>query len=227
MSYKKDVLFIIGKIIMLCAIAVMAVTFVLMGFGRDNVIVWFFGACPFLIIGMWIMQGVKRRYMESDALDGSPVPMFNSIRIRYSNFKDKVRTDGALKVFYRLFLWVVSICVVICFLVCGDYYYRRAGQFKDPKYTSGKEKYAASQLEYKAALERNDTEKVQEFLEDMDYYRKQYEHFETLEEEFAQKGELWLKISVSAMLFDALAFAGFAVICYKHRTEKTAVEGKE
>ncbi len=74
MNYKKDIMYILGVGLAAVSVLLMVVTFVLMGFGSDPSIIWFFIGSIGLVVSNFILVSVKRKYEtvfedEPSALD--------------------------------------------------------------------------------------------------------------------------------------------------------------
>lgn len=215
MGYKKDKLYVVCRALLLLSIAVMSVSFVFMGFGKDGAIIWFFGASPFLLVSMWIMQSVKRRYIESDDVDGKPIPMFESVHYRIDEFRFKLQTEGKVRVFWRLGFYAVTVVAVVCLVICGNAFYRGNGQLKAPIYLDAKSKYSAAVEAYDAALISGDTLLADSSLADMKHYKRECEYFEGVSKQYKAEATRWLIIGSSVALIDIILGVGYLVALKK------------
>lgn len=82
MDYKKDKLYKVGFILAAAAVVDLVLGLMFMGLGFDSAIIWFFAGCPVLVVGCWLMQVAKTRYL--DYIEGSPTA--------FDRFMDKIYT---------------------------------------------------------------------------------------------------------------------------------------
>lgn len=168
MRYRKSPWYIAGLIITGIAVAVMLVTMVMMYYGNDAAIIWFFGACPVLLIGYFMVQTTIRRYEEADATDGEPLPMFWRIRFAYHNLKVRVITKNLWRKIIALVIALFSIATVVLSGLCGYWAFAKSAVAKDPEYKSASSSYNKYYTEWETARENGDDAKRQEIFAEME-----------------------------------------------------------
>lgn len=149
MQYKNDIWYKAGIGLIIASAGLMAITFILMGFGVDGAIIWFFAACPFLVAGFWIIQSIRQKYEQAEMNGKKREPMFMFVRDIYGRIYSAVSEKGAAK---TLLICIISLGLAAV-LVCGGsalyYRYCNNGILKDPKYKELSEKYAVCEVEWK------------------------------------------------------------------------------
>lgn len=134
MAYKSNVWYKIGLIITLLATAEMSVCFILMGFGNDGAIVWFFLGCVFLVIGFLLMQTIRTRYERAEKRGIEPPPMFSSYIRMWNRMKEESAEKGVFSFLFKLTLIAVTSVTVILAISYGYFTYAKNGMYNNPEY---------------------------------------------------------------------------------------------
>ncbi|MBE6798506.1 MAG: hypothetical protein E7525_01830 [Ruminococcaceae bacterium] len=110
MDFKKDNKYKVGRAIFLLGTLDVVVTAVMMFFGRDAAILWFFIGCLVMITGNAVMVSVKYKYQQ--ALEDAP-SAGQKIAWRWYDFKGFFKKKGVLGsvLFVALLVSIVSTSV--------------------------------------------------------------------------------------------------------------------
>ncbi len=234
MRYRKSPWYIAGLIIVGIAVAVMLVTMVMMYYGVDAAIVWFFGACPVLLIGYFMVQTTIRRYEDADAIDGEPLPMFWRIRFAYHNLKVRVITQNLWR---KIIASLVALSLLIGLILGGVCIYSafsRKNIKNDPHYKERNVLYNMAMVEWQTARENGDDAKRQESFAEMEAYRNA--NFEA-NQQIKEYGETisscipWIIFSGASVVFFSTVF--YAYVRHQKnkknepQTEQTEIESDD
>ena len=156
MYYKDSKWYKIARIILIASVVLVSVSALLMFFGVDAAIIWFFGGCVLLALSSVVIANMKYKsqvYVEGDytAVDG------------VKDFFLKLKTFFVKKGIIGSCLFLLTFCVTVCFVFQGlktvtsvyeylgaknagyAYNYRegeRLGKLAEEAFLNGDEKYA-------------------------------------------------------------------------------------
>lgn len=147
-QYKNDLWYKTGICLIAASATVMSVTFVLMGFGVDGAIIWFFAACPFLVAGFWMIQSIRRKYEKAEITGRKREPMFAFFLDIYNKIYTAVSEKGAAKTVLTAVLSLGLAAVLVCGWLSIYYRYCNNGILKDPKYKELCNKYEICEVEW-------------------------------------------------------------------------------
>ncbi len=212
MRYRKSPWYIAGYIILGIAVAVMLVTMVMMYYGVDAAIVWFFGACPVLLIGYFMVHTTVRRYEDADAVDGEPLPMFWRIRFAYHNLKVRVITRNLWRRIIASLVGLSLLCGLVLGGVCAYSAFARRAIKNDPHYKERNVLYNMAMIEWQAARKNGDDVKRQESFAEMEAYKNA--NFES-NQRIKKYGETisscipWIVVSGASAIFFSTVFYAY------------------
>lgn len=229
MRYRKSPWYIAGYIILGIAVAVMLVTMVMMYYGVDAAIVWFFGACPVLLVGYFMVHTTVRRYEEADSVDGEPLPMFWRIRFAYHNLKVRVITqDFWRKIIGSVIIALLTVAVILSGF-CGYWAFAKRAVAKDPEYKTAYTNYQANYAEWQNARENGDDVKRQESFAKMEkehlIVRKYEVRMEGYDDRISSTWP-WIVVAGASAIFFSTVF--YAYVSYqKNKRNKPDTEQSE
>ncbi len=222
MGYKKDAKYILGVVIAILSVLLMAVTFVLMGFGSDPAILWFFVGSFGLVLSNFIIVSVKGKYER--AFEDEPSNL-EIAKENIQNFKQRLFKRG---VFGAAFLGLLVVCFVVTAVVGiktlntayqksgalnAGYHYnlRQAEQYEQlriEQLSKGNLKFA-TELEYSR----------DKCIEDSEWYLSY--HNELSEQLSKQKNVLLVTASVNAVIL--VGYIAFVLIKKKEKQRENEV----
>ena len=204
MKYKKNFWYILGIVLTFASVLIMSVTMVLMFFGSNIAIIWFFAACPVLVFGVLTSQAVKRRYEEAVACDREPVPMFWHIRYTVLLLREFIASRGLLRVIFTALTCLSVIATLVLGGFCGYYAHERASIKNDSKYIENQIKYEEYYTLWLKAHNEGDKDAAHRFFEIMEAYnsdnaegRKQIKTYTESLKEFG----VWTALSGAVAVF--------------------------
>ena len=229
MRYRKSPWYIAGYIILGIAVATMVVTMVMMYYGNDAAIVWFFGACPVLLIGYFMVHTTVQRYEDADAIDGEPLPMFWRIRFAYHNLKVRVITQNLWRKIIVSVITLFLAAVVVLSGLCGYWAFAKGAVKKDPEYKTASANYQTNYTEWLSARENGDDSKRQEIFTEMEKEHLTMRKHEARMEKYDEKVSStlpWIIFSGAFALFFGTVF--YAYVRYqKSKQNDPEAEPKE
>lgn len=229
MRYRKSPWYIAGLVIVGIAVAVMLVTMVMMYYGVDAAIIWFFGACPVLLIGYFMVQTTIRRYEDADAVDGEPLPMFWRIRFAYHNLKVRVITKNLWRRLIASVIVLFLTATVILSGLCGYWAFAKSAVAKDPEYKTASANYQADYTEWLKLRENGDDAKRQEIFAEMEKEHLTMRKYESQMEKYdanISSALPWIILSGASAIFFGTVY--YAYVRYqKNRKDTSDSDQKE
>lgn len=222
MEYKKDVRYIIGVILATVSVLTMVVTFIMMYFGSDPAIIWFFAGGVGLVIANFILVWIKRRYerMTDDEPTNLEILKDNILNLKASIFK-----RGRLGAAFLLVL-VLSFVLTVIFgtrtLITS---YEKSGainagynfNLREAERYKGimEEQLKKGNLKFAAECEKN----MNKCLEESEWYL-QY-HGELSEKLEKQRPQFLAVATVNVVLL--IAYVAFVLVYKKSKAEDKGI----
>ena len=185
MNYRKNFWYILGLGLVLLSVVIMAISMIFMYYGSDKSILWFFGSCPIIVIGVFLMRGTARRYDEADLETGEPLPAFWQIRYALHNLRVLVITHDIWRTVLTIVTIVVAVAAVVLSTVCVHSKLSVSATKKDPTFIQNTNTYEMSRSEWEKARKEGDTEAQKQYfdtmqnaLEDNYKYRERIKNYE-------------------------------------------------
>ena len=219
MDYKKDIKYIIGAILAAISVLDMVVTLIMMYFGSDPAIIWFFAGGVGLVIANFIIVSVKRRY---ELFTGDEPSFIDEAKYNLENAKEKLLKRGVLGVVF-LSVLIISFIVTAVFgirtlntaydkngaLNAGyNYNLREAERYKGLM----EEQIEKGNLRFAAEFQKN----MEKCLEESEWYLNYYnEMSEKLE---VQIPELITVASINGVVL--VAYIAFILATRKQKVEE-------
>lgn len=126
MEYKNKKSYRFGKLLVCIALALMIVTFALMGFGKDDAIIWFFFGCFIFVIGSFIMTSVKIKYEST--CDGEP-PFATRVKFYILDTIKVFLKRGKIRAGLLIVLAVITVFSSVEIVKTFNVFYDRGGAY--------------------------------------------------------------------------------------------------
>lgn len=223
MRYRKSPWYIAGYIVLGIAVTTMVVTMVMMYYGVDAAIIWFFGACPVLLIGYFMVHTTVQRYEDADAADGEPLPMFWRIRFAYHNLKVRVITQNFWRKVIVSIIALFLMAVVVLSGLCGYWVFAKSAVKKDPEYKTASANYQAYYTEWLKLRENGgDDSKRREIFAEMEKEHLTMRKYEVRMEKYdanISSALPWIAFSGASAIFFGTVY--YAYMRYKKNRKDT------
>lgn len=219
MEYKRNIWYRIGLILTVVSASVMIVTFVMMGMGFDGSIIWFFAACPVLVIGLLTAQSIKRKYEFACDTDGYPsrLTLMKEGFFRVGHSLSRRGAVGAA----LLISVVLFTAVSVVFLGMSAHTAFERGGALNAGYNYHKREYSRYSELKDEALERGNTVMAEEYSLNMEKELSESEECLKAAEKLTVKLSGRLKLSVIAVSVDIFFLTLYIVfvIHYNHNKQ--------
>ena len=219
LDYKKDVKYIIGVALSAISIVVMVVTFVLMYFGSDASIIWFFVGGFGLVIANFILVAVKRQY---EFFTDEEPSFWDVAKYNLETTKENFFKRGVAGAIFTSVLIISFIVTVVFGTITLNTYYNKSGainagytyNLQEAERYKGlmEEQLEKGNLKFAAECEKN----MEKCIEESEWYLKYYEQMsEKLERQIPQ---LITVASINGVVF--IAYVAFILSTRKRKAEE-------
>lgn len=208
--YKKDKRYIVGAVITAASVVIISVTFIMMGFGSNKAIVWFYFSLPALVIGSFSMQSTRRMYEKADIDGTGPLPYFYYLRV----LLNKIKRADAVRIVARVIIVTVTAAVAVCAAIIGYYSYNVSALRHHPQYVYNETRYNEYYNMWKQALSGGDGEQAHSIFETMEQYHGDNADSDKRINEYKEKRKNVTVFGIITATVDIMLAAGYG-ICLK------------